>query len=149
MSKEALSSIKPVELNGVDLNRGNRFPTVLFNAMINPLIPYTIKGAIWYQGEANASRPEQYKLLFPAMVQDWRTRWGIETFPFYFVQISPYRYGKNNRLDDANNVAHMREAQLQCLDLIPQFRNCHYSGYWRRNGHPPREKERGCGQAFV
>lgn len=119
MSNEALSTIKPVDLSGVDLNRGNRFPTVLFNSMINPLISYTIKGAIWYQGEANASRPEQYKLLFPAMVKDWRMRWGIGDFPFYYVQIAPYMYDRDNRLDAANNAALMREAQLQCIDLIP------------------------------
>jgi sialate O-acetylesterase len=87
--------------------------------MINPLIPYTIKGAIWYQGEANASRPGQYKELFPAMVKDWRTRWGIGDFPFYYVQIAPYMYSRQNRLDDPNNAALMREAQLQCMDLIP------------------------------
>jgi len=119
MSKEILSSIQEVDLNGVDLNRGNRFPTVLFNSMINPLIPYTIKGAIWYQGEANASKPEQYKLLFPAMVKDWRTRWGISDFPFYYVQIAPYMYDRENRMDAKNNAALMREAQMQCLDLIP------------------------------
>jgi len=119
MSKEVLSSIKEVDLTDVDLNRGNRFPTVLFNAMINPLIPFTIKGAIWYQGEANASRPEQYKELFPAMVKDWRTRWGNEDFPFYYVQIAPYMYDSENRMNAGNNVALMREAQLECLDLIP------------------------------
>lgn len=119
MSKEVLGSIQEIDLTDVDLNRGNRFQTVLFNAMINPLIPYTIKGAIWYQGEANASRPEQYKALFPAMVNDWRTRWGSEDFPFYYVQIAPYMYSQENRLDDPYNAALMREAQLACLDLIP------------------------------
>lgn len=119
MSNETLSSIVAVDLNGVDLNRGNRFPTVLFNAMINPLIPYTIKGAIWYQGEANASKPEQYKQLFPAMVKDWRQRWGIGDFPFYYVQISPYMYDRKNRLDGPGNTALMREAQMECLELIP------------------------------
>lgn len=119
MSKEALEPIKKIDLTNVDLKRGNRFPTVLFNAMINPLIPYTIKGAIWYQGEANVSQPSLYKSLFPAMVKDWRDRWGIGDFPFYYVQIAPFAYGKQNRLDDPNNAAFLREAQLQCLDLIP------------------------------
>lgn len=119
MSNEMLSTIQKVDLGNVDLNRGNRFPTVLFNAMINPLIPYTIKGILWYQGEANASRPQQYKLLFPAMVRDWRTRWGIGDFPFYYVQIAPYMYDSTNRLDARNNAAFMREAQIQCLDSIP------------------------------
>jgi sialate O-acetylesterase len=119
MSSEALGSIKKIDLSNVDLKRGNRFPTVLFNAMINPLIPYTIKGTIWYQGEANTSQPTLYKSLFPAMVKDWRSRWGIGDFPFYYVQIAPFAYSKQNRLDDADNSAFLREAQLQCLDLIP------------------------------
>ena len=61
MSNETLRSIQEVDLNNVDLTRGNRFPTVLFNAMINPLIPYAIKGVLWYQGEANRTEPEKYK----------------------------------------------------------------------------------------
>lgn len=119
MSGDALGSVKKFDLKDVDLKRGNRFPTVLFNAMINPLIPYTLKGAIWYQGEANISQPELYKSLFPAMVKDWRARWGIGDFPFYYVQIAPYRYSKENRMDDAGNAAFLREIQMQCLDIIP------------------------------
>jgi sialate O-acetylesterase len=119
MSNETLKPIQQVDLKNVDLARGNRFPTVLFNAMINPLIPYTIKGALWYQGEGNASRPEQYKLLFPAMVKDWRQRWGLPNFPFYYVQIAPYMYDSTNRLNARNNAALMREAQFKCLELIP------------------------------
>lgn len=69
-------------------------PTVLHNAMINPLVPYDIKGAIWYQGESNVGRAEQYKKLFPSMIEDWRDKWGSE-FPFYFVQIAPFTYNPN------------------------------------------------------
>jgi sialate O-acetylesterase len=119
MSKEALTSVKELDLKGVDLKRGNRFPTVLFNAMINPLIPYTIKGALWYQGEANVGKAEEYKLLFQGMVKDWRARWGIGDFPFYYVQIAPYKYSKQNRMEDPSNAAFLREAQVQCLGLIP------------------------------
>lgn len=119
MSNESLSAIKNFDLKEVDLKRGNRFPTVLFNAMINPLIPYTIKGIIWYQGEANVSQPKEYKLLFSGMVKDWRARWGIGDFPFYYVQIAPYKYSSQNRTDDSNNAAFLREAQFECLDLIP------------------------------
>ena len=119
MSNESLSPIQTIDLSKVDLARGNRFQTVLFNAMINPLIPYTIKGALWYQGEGNASRPGEYKQLFPAMVKDWRQRWGLGNFPFYFVQIAPYKYDSANRLDARVNAALMREAQLQCVGLIP------------------------------
>lgn len=56
--------------------------------MINPLIHYTIKGALWYQGESNVNEPEKYNTLFPAMVKDWRTRWSIGDIPFYYVQIT-------------------------------------------------------------
>lgn len=119
MSEEVLSQIQNIHVTEVDLNRGNRFPTVLFNGMINPLVPYTIKGALWYQGEANVSNPELYKTLFPAMVKDWRTRWKIGDFPFYYVQIAPFKYGGNNRFDAENNAALMREAQMHCLDSIP------------------------------
>ena len=121
MSKESLSPIKEIDLTGLDLELGNRFPTVLFNAMINPLIPYTIKGALWYQGESNASRPEEYEKLFPAMVEDWRTRWGIGDFPFYYVQIAPYQYNWNDsdRSEVDHLISQMRESQQQCLELIP------------------------------
>ena len=87
--------------------------------MINPLIPYTIKGALWYQGESNRGEPENYKKLFPAMVKDWRTRWRIGDFPFYYAQIAPYMYGDNEVFQNVNNSAFIRETQLQCLDLIP------------------------------
>ena len=120
MSKESLSTIQNIDLSKVDLNRGNRFQTVVFNAMIHPLIPFTIKGALWYQGEGNASKPAQYKLLFPSMVKDWRARWGNGDFPFYFVQIAPYRYDSTNMIDSRLNAAFMREVQMHCVDLIPK-----------------------------
>lgn len=88
-------------------------PTVLYNGMISPLIPYTIKGAIWYQGEANVGRAEQYKRLFPAMITDWRERWGND-FPFYFVQIAPFRY--NGSPDAGQDVSQLlRDAQRDAL----------------------------------
>lgn len=142
MSNEILSSVQEVDLTNVDLNRGNRFPTVLFNAMINPLIPYTIKGILWYQGEGNASRPDQYKLLFPAMVRDWRARWGIGDFPVYYVQIAPYMYDSTNRLNARNNAALMREAQLECLALIPNSGIAITMDIGEDyNIHPPKKKE--------
>jgi sialate O-acetylesterase len=142
MSNESLSPIQAVDLSNVDLQRGNRFPTVLFNAMINPLIPYTIKGVLWYQGEGNASRPQQYKSLFPAMVKDWRARWDIGDFPFYYVQIAPYMYDSTNRMEARNNAAFMREAQLQCLELIPNSGMAVTMDIGEDHGiHPPRKKE--------
>jgi len=73
-------------------------PTVLFNGMIYPIIPFTIKGAIWYQGESNVGRHDQYIELFPGMIEDWRKRWG-ETFPFYFVQIAPFKYNADPKMN--------------------------------------------------
>jgi sialate O-acetylesterase len=94
-------------------NNPNR-PTVLFNAMINPLVPYAIQGAIWYQGESNASRAAQYKELFPLMITDWRNAWGRD-FPFYFVQLANFMEQKSEPGESA--WAELREAQLQTLSL--------------------------------
>ena len=66
-------------------------PTVLYNAMIHPLVPYTLKGAIWYQGESNVGFEDEYEKTFQAMIMDWRKQWDYD-FPFYFVQIAPYDY---------------------------------------------------------
>ena len=65
-------------------------PCVLFNAMLAPLQPFAIRGAIWYQGESNAGRAKEYQTLFPAMITNWRLTWGLGDFPFFFVQIAPY-----------------------------------------------------------
>lgn len=66
-------------------------PTVLYNAMIHPLVPYSLKGAIWYQGESNVGFEDEYEKTFQAMIKDWRKQWDYD-FPFYFVQIAPYDY---------------------------------------------------------
>ena len=83
-------------------------PTTLYNGMIAPLIPYAIKGAIWYQGESNTKDPEAYKTLFPLMIKNWRNDWQND-FPFYFVQIAPYNYSQGEQSQ------YLREAQLQAL----------------------------------
>lgn len=120
ISKDVMNVHQKVSLDKLDITKKtNRIPTALFNAMINPLTQYTIKGALWYQGEANRMEPGNYKKLFPAMVKDWRQRWGIGDFPFYYVQIAPYMYGNNNAFQTVKNSAFIRETQLQCLDLIP------------------------------
>ena len=82
-------------------------PTSLYNGMIYPLLPYAIKGAIWYQGESNADRAEEYRTLFPAMIEDWRKQWGHE-FPFFCVQLAPYAAGNK---PDGPMWAELREAQ--------------------------------------
>ena len=90
-------------------------PSVLYNAMINPLIPYTIKGAIWYQGESNVGRAEQYEQLFPTMIRDWRARWGRD-FPFYFVQLAPYGYTSTEDPTDDQSQK-LRDAQRKSLSV--------------------------------
>ena len=87
--------------------------TGMFNAMIHPLIPFGIRGAIWYQGESNVSRAYQYRKLFPAMIRDWRTHWGQGDFPFYFVQLAPFNYGGHN-----TSCAELWEAQAMTLSLV-------------------------------
>ena len=84
-------------------------PTVLYNAMIAPLIPYSIKGAIWYQGESNISKSKQYRTLFPAVINSWRNKWGTGDFPFYYAQLASFDYG-------SDKVAELREAQLETLN---------------------------------
>lgn len=83
-----------------------RAPTLLYNAMIHPLIDYTIKGAIWYQGESNRYATQDYDQLITSMVTSWREKWNLGDFPFYYVQIAPYDYG--NKV----NSAFLREAQM-------------------------------------
>ncbi len=88
-------------------------PSTLYNAMVNPVLNYRIKGAIWYQGEANVDRAEQYAKIFPLMIQNWRDAWGIREFPFYFVQIAPWVYAGL----DADNSVSLREAQAKSLSV--------------------------------
>lgn len=88
-------------------------PSVLYNAMIHPVLPYAMKGAIWYQGESNVGRGKQYESLFPAMINNWRSDWQQGAFPFYFVQIAPYDYG----VDSDVAVSELRFAQFKTLAL--------------------------------
>ena len=94
----------------------NRYPTLLFNAMINPLIPYTIKGVIWYQGEGNGRRAYEYRKSFPMMINDWRKRWGLGDFPFYFVQLASYK-ALGGTSANGSAWAELREAQHMTLSL--------------------------------
>lgn len=84
-------------------------PTVLYNGMVAPLLPYAIRGVIWYQGESNVHREPQYRVLFPRMIADWRRAWSQGDFPFLFVQIAPYR----------DMTPLLREVQLQVWQDTP------------------------------
>jgi sialate O-acetylesterase len=92
----------------------------IYNAMVHPLVGYAIKGAIWYQGESNASRAEQYRTLFPAMIADWRKQWGQGDFPFLFVQLANFGGWKPRPEQPADSAwAELREAQTMTLAASP------------------------------
>lgn len=112
MDKETLSNIKKYEFpTKLPIEEPNKQPAVLFNGMLNPFIGYTIKGAIWYQGEANRINASEYKNLFSSMIKSWRNKWNQGDFPFYFVQIAPYKFGNEN-------AAYLREAQMQTMQSV-------------------------------
>jgi len=94
----------------------NSYPTLLFNAMVNPLIPYAMRGVIWYQGETNAGRAYQYRKAFPLMITDWRKHWGAGNFPFYFVQLASFNAANGNS-KNGSTWAELREAQTLALSL--------------------------------
>jgi sialate O-acetylesterase len=113
-------------------------PTHLYNAMVAPLAPYTLRGAVWYQGESNVGRGQEYLSLFPTMIADWRRAFGQPKMPFGYVQIAPFRYG------DGHQAAMLREAQRRTLgvaatgmvvttDLVPDPGDI----------HPPKKREVG------
>lgn len=92
--------------------------TVLYNGMIAPLIPYAIRGAIWYQGESNADRPEQYRRLLPALIRDWRSRFGVGDFTFLVVQLANFTAPQKAPVE--SGWAELREAQLLTALSVPK-----------------------------
>lgn len=119
MSKEMLLKFESVKIpqSEEDIKEKNRTPTTLFNAMIHPIAGYAIKGCIWYQGESNYDRPDQYSELFQTMVSAWRKLWNQGEFPFYYCQIAPYDNPPEKHGDF--NAAFLREAQLKSAEAIP------------------------------
>jgi len=91
-------------------------PSVCYNGMIAPLIPYAIKGALWYQGESNGPSAKLYREIMETLISEWRTRWGLGNFPFLYVQLA--NYGKP-MTEAVKNEALMtvREAQVQNLSI--------------------------------
>jgi sialate O-acetylesterase len=106
--------ISKAEVGSVNVGP-NSYPTLLFNAMINPLIPYGIKGAIWYQGESNAGRAKQYQRIFPALINDWRNHWQQGDFPFLFVSLANFM--EPPKEPGESDWAELREAQTKTLSL--------------------------------
>jgi len=107
---------RPAGMDGWEDNVMNA-PTVLFNGMIAPLLPFGIKGVVWYQGEGNSDEWEHYRTLFQAMVRDWRNRWARGDFPVYVVQLSSF--GEPRAEPGESNWAAFREIQSQLKDLVP------------------------------
>ena len=89
-------------------------PSILWNSMVAPLVPYAMRGVIWYQGESNVPMAKQYRKLFPGMIQGWRKEWGQGDFPFLYVQIAPWDYGLIKEWP-REGAALVREAQLKAL----------------------------------
>ena len=123
MSIEALKGFPEIKIHTpTDTFRlNNRNATVLYNGMIHGIAGYTIKGCLWYQGESNFDRPDQYEKLFPAMITQWRNEWGQGDFPFYFAQIAPYsnpQYQAATRNEKLNS-AYLRDAQRKAALKIP------------------------------
>ncbi len=101
------------EPTGLDRNS----PSALYNGMIAPLIPYTMRGVIWYQGESNTWRAPAYRTLLPTLIADWRQRWAEGDFPFLLVQLAPY--GAVTATPQPSNWAVVREAQALAAQTLP------------------------------
>ncbi|MCX7013665.1 MAG: sialate O-acetylesterase [Candidatus Sumerlaeota bacterium] len=110
-------------------------PSGLYHFMIAPLQEFRIKGAIWYQGESNAGRAAQYRTLFPALIESWRTYWGEGDFPFLFVQLASYHQAAEEPEDP--EWAYLREAQTMTLALPNTAMAVAIDGGLQNNVHPP------------
>jgi sialate O-acetylesterase len=140
--KDSTASKKPAEPQTLYYyKRPWREPGVLFNGMINPVIPYSIKGVLWYQGESNVSYADEYENLFSTLIKSWREKWNATnspTFPFYFVQLPPFGYSdldaaprlRKAQQDVANKVLHT--GMIATIDLGNM-----------KDIHPTRKKEVG------
>jgi sialate O-acetylesterase len=117
-SRPVLSKVEPRRPSAPDDNPNA--PTVLYNGMIAPIIPYAIKGAIWYQGESNQGQPKQYQTLFPLMITDWRTRWAQGDFPFLWVQLANFDPRNDSAKGPTQGIAGwvgLQEAQSLTMKL--------------------------------
>jgi len=113
MDEESLLAFKEIKIPAeVPETRPNHTATLLYNSMLYPFIDYNLSGVIWYQGESNRFEAEQYKTLFPVLINSWRAHWNQGSYPFYFVQIAPFGYG------EGDNAALLREAQLHTMQKV-------------------------------
>ncbi len=130
------TAVTNVEFNFVNISPNMHY-ALLYNAMINPIIQFSIKGVIWYQGESNASQAYNYRTLFPTMINDWRSKWGYE-FPFYWVQLANYM--SKDKVPQESEWASLREAQALTLSL-PQTGQAITTDIGDANDIHPRNKQ--------
>ncbi|WP_426324603.1 sialate O-acetylesterase [Pedobacter sp. R-06] len=123
------------------------YPSLLFNSMINPLIPYGIKGFLWYQGEANDTAAYNYRKLFPMMINDWRTRWKQGNLPFLYVQLANFK--KTQPVPSESEWAELREAQSLTLSQPNTGMACAIDIGESDNIHPGNKQEVGRRLALV
>lgn len=115
----------------------NRTPNFLYNAMVYPFLGYGIRGAIWYQGEANVPDPKPYSSYFGSMIRSWRQEWNLGNFPFYFVQVAPFDYGKYESGPlRAAQFSVMKEVANTGMAVTLDLGDCNVL-------HPPKKKEVG------
>jgi sialate O-acetylesterase len=128
----------------------NKVATTLYNGMLHPFIGFTIRGCIWYQGETNYDRPDQYEKLFPAMVKEWREEFGQGDFPFYFAEIAPYNYAQAPPYNSGGkyNSAFLRDAQRKAVIKIPNSGMVVLLDIGEEYSIHPRDKETG-GKRFA
>ena len=110
----------------------------LYNGMIASLIPYAIRGAIWYQGESNASRAKEYRDLFPFMIEHWRKEWQQGDFPFYWVQLADFKAYQPEPID--SDWAELREAQTLTMKKLPHTGQCVITDLGEANDIHPKNK---------
>jgi sialate O-acetylesterase len=139
ISPESLKDIpeKSAPANDAEIKMQHGTPTVLYNGMIHPVAGYGIRGAIWYQGEANRDEPELYVKMFDKMVRGWRDVWGVGDFPVYYCQLAPYRYGSGR------NSGYIREAQAKCMQTPNTGMAVLMDAESPDCIHPPKKKDAG------
>ena len=147
MNEQMLKDFSEISVpeNEEEFGDPNRTATALFNGMLAPVVGYGIRGVIWYQGESNYDRPEQYQSLFPTMVESWREIWDQGNFPFYFAQIAPFDYSQftPNQIIEKNNSAYIREAQLMASKKIPNSGMAVLMDVGEKNNIHPAQKRKG------
>lgn len=114
-------------------------PSTLYNAMIAPLVPYAVRGAIWYQGESNASRAEQYRAIMPALIASWQEVWKQPDFAFYQVQLANFRPVEEQ--PGESDWAELREAQYDTTSSLPQAGAVCITDLGAANDIHPRDKQ--------